>query len=99
MPFIDDDEMVEALLTDGPNPTFRISIRIRSANRCVNHFDVLGLKDAIKRHSELCVPIMEYVAKSRCLVFNHPAQLARLMCDSVGGRMLGTACNVDTARA
>ena len=66
MPIVDDDEKVEALLTDRPNPAFCISIGVRSANRCVDHFDVLRSKDAIKGGSELCVPIMEQVANSRC---------------------------------
>lgn len=59
MPFVDNDEMVETLLTDGTNLAFCISIGVRSANRCVDHFDVLHSKNAIKRRSELCVPIME----------------------------------------
>ncbi len=59
MPFIDDNEVVEAFLTDGPNPTFRISIRIWSTNGRVNHFDVLCDKNVIEGCGELGVPIME----------------------------------------
>jgi len=59
MPFIDDDEVVEAFLTHGANPAFRVSIGVRSANRCTDHFHVSGSKDPIKSRGEFGVPIME----------------------------------------
>ena len=48
MPFVDDDEVVEALLTDGTHPAFCISIGVRSANWRMDHLDVLCSKDVIK---------------------------------------------------
>ncbi len=54
-----DDELVEALLANGTHPAFCISIGVRSANWCVDHFDVLCSKDMIEGCGELRVPIME----------------------------------------
>ena len=59
MPFIDDDEMVETLLTDGPNPAFCISIGIWRTNWRMNHLDVLRDKNLVKDCGELGVSIME----------------------------------------
>ena len=49
----------EALLTDGAYPAFRISVGVRSANRCMNDFDVLGIKDVIEGDGKFGIPIME----------------------------------------
>lgn len=59
MSFIDDNQMVEAFLMNGPNPTFRISICVWGTNWRVNHFDVLRDKNLVKDCGELRVPIME----------------------------------------
>ncbi len=59
MPFIDDDQLVEAFLTDSANPAFGVGIGIWSTNGRVNHFDVLCDKNVIEGGSELGVPIME----------------------------------------
>ena len=99
MPFIDDDEVIEALLTDRANPAFCISIRIWMANRCMDDFDALCGKDLIKSRDELRVPLMEQVAKGWRTFFESPTQLARLLRDPGGGWMLGTPCEMDTARA
>ena len=41
MPFVEDEQLVEALPADGAYPAFRVGIGVRSANRGMDHFDVL----------------------------------------------------------
>jgi len=96
MPFVDGNQLIKAFLWDGANPASRISIGIRSTNRCANHLDVLCSKDLIKGCGELGVPIMEQVLKSWWLVFKRPAQLAGLLSNPTGGWMFSTASNVNT---
>ena len=48
MPLVDDDELIEAFLTDRANPAFRVSIGVWSANRWMDYFDVMGGKYLIK---------------------------------------------------
>ena len=99
MPFVDDDQLVEALLTDGADPAFRVGIGIRRSNRRLDDFKVLCSKDLIKGPCELRVMIVEKVAKGWHSVFQRPRQLACLLRDPVGSRTLSTACDVNTARA
>lgn len=75
------DEVVEAFLMDGANQAFHVSIGVWSAYRRMNDFDVLFSKDLIEGSGEFRIPFMEQMPKDWCLVFKHPAQLARLLAD------------------
>ena len=69
MPFVDDDPVVEALLTGGAHPPFRVSIGVWGANWCVDHFDVLRSKDLIEDSGELGITTMKQIAKGWRLLF------------------------------
>ena len=59
MPFVDDDQLVEALLTGGTHPAFCVGISVRGTNGRMDHFDVLRCKDLIEGGGELGIPIVE----------------------------------------
>jgi hypothetical protein len=57
VPFIQDEQPVEAFGTNGPHPTLRVGIGPRRSDACLDHPDALGAKHLVEGRRELGVPI------------------------------------------
>lgn len=97
MTFVQDEEVVETLLTNRTHPAFSKRIGIRSSNGDADDFDLLCSKHLIEGSRNFGIVIMKEIANCWLSVFECPAELAGLLRDPSGGGMFGTIDEMDAA--
>ncbi len=76
---IQDNEPIQTLLAQCPNPSLRIGIGIRRATRRPNDFYSFGLEHRIESSGEFRVPIMDQETYRQLVLVQGPGQLPRLL--------------------
>jgi len=62
LPFAEDEQPVQALLTDRAHPALSVGVCVGRLDRCLDHPDALGAEDLIEGRGVLGVPIVEQEA-------------------------------------
>jgi hypothetical protein len=62
LPFAEDQQPVQTLLTDRAHPTLGVRVCVGRPDRCLDHPDALGAKDLIEGRGELGVPVVDQEA-------------------------------------
>ena len=91
MALIQNDDLVEAFLTNGANPAFRESISIWRPARRTDNRDVLGLEDCIERRWKLAVAVVAEEPCGDTAVLDLPAQVTCLLSHPRSSRVCGAA--------
>ncbi len=97
MTFVQDEEVVETLLTNRTHPAFGKRIGIRGSDGGTDDFDLLCSKHLIEGSRKFGIVIMKEIANRWLSVFECPAELAGLLRDPSGGGMCGTTDHMDAA--
>jgi hypothetical protein len=97
VPVAEDQQPVEALGADGEDETLGVSVRLRRADWCVDHFDAFTAEDLVERRRELAVAVVDQEADP--LEHTREAEVARLLGHPVAGRVGRAARQVDATAA
>jgi hypothetical protein len=93
MPAPDDQQPVETLGADGPDPALRASVGVRRLDWRQHHVGALRVEDVVKRSAELPVTVADEEAHPAPLLLQCLQEVAGLLCDpgavGVGGRLVG----------
>ena len=97
MTLVDDEQVVETLLTDRTHPACGKRIDIRGSNGCVNDFDLLCSKYLIEGGRKFGIVTMKEIANGWRSLFEFPAELPGLLRDPNRNWVFGSASDMDTA--
>ena len=91
VPFVEDQEPVETLLSHGANPPFRERIRIWRPNGCAKDRDILGGEHGVESRCKRRVAIVDQEACWQCAILDLPTEVTRLLCHPCACRVGGAA--------
>ena len=80
MTLVEDQNLVQSLLSNRANPAFGEGIRIGSPHRSPNYCHILRCQDRIEGRCELGVAIMNQEADWDITILDLPTQVTRLLC-------------------
>ena len=89
---IADQQPIQALGPDGPNPSFRIGVGPRRPDGGSDDAGVLGLEDPVEAGHELCVAVTDQELDLLVVVGQGGGQVAGLLGDPAADRVGGDAC-------
>jgi hypothetical protein len=76
----EDENPIETVGAERPDPAFGIGVRVRGLDWCPDHLDALGVKDLVERVAELLVAIVDQESE-RVVVTELHDEVARLLHD------------------
>jgi hypothetical protein len=91
---VDDQNLVQAFPPCGPHPPFRVCVRPRRPDRCLEHLDGVGGEDGVERGGELGVTVADKELERVDPVAQAHHEIAGLLGNPLPGRMGGDAQNV-----
>ncbi len=98
MTFVDDEQVLETLLTNRTHPPFGKRIGIRGSNGSTDDFVLLCSKYLIEGGRKFRIVIVEEIANHWFSLFEFPAQLPGLLGHPSVGEMRGTTGELDASR-
>ena len=81
MLLVEDENMVQTLISCRSDPTLRNRICVGRLWRSQYNLTSVGLEDMVETLAELRIAIMDQVAKHRVLILQIPGQVASLLGD------------------
>ena len=84
---VEDQDSIEALLSDRPDPTLGKRICIWRPHWRSDDCDILRPEDRVERHRKLGVAVMDQESHRQRAILDLPAQLPRLLCYPRIGRV------------
>jgi hypothetical protein len=93
----ENQQPVETLPTDGPNPALGMGARLRRPHRRLDHSDAFRAEDLVERAAELAVAVAEEKPRPDALIVELHQQVARLLSHPATIRIGGDAGNSDAA--
>jgi hypothetical protein len=94
LPGADDQELVQALLADGPDPPFGDGVGVRRLNRCADDLGTGRAPHVIERPGELGVPVADQELARAGLLVEDGDQVASLLGNPPSRRVSGDAGKV-----
>ena len=85
MGFVEDNQLIQALLPNGSNPAFGKGIRIGCAKRREQNINAFRFKHPIKPLGKLAIPVMNQKTNWKFSIRKRPHQLAGLLRHPSGG--------------
>ncbi len=89
---VEDQDPVEALLSNRANPTLRESVCVWCSNRGAYDPDILRREDGVKGSRELGVAIVDEDSHWERAILDLPCELARLLRHPSTRRLCSAAC-------
>jgi len=77
----EDEDAIEAVAADGPQPALSECVRVRRPNRRPDHLDPLGAEDFVEGAAELRVAIVDQQLESRLMLAQLHGEIASLLGD------------------
>jgi hypothetical protein len=90
----EDEHPVEAFGPNGPHPSFRVGVRPRRTDRCLDYANALRGKDLVEAGRELCVAIPDEELDGARAVCQGTHQVAGYLGDEGTGRVIGDSEDV-----
>jgi hypothetical protein len=90
MLIVQNEDVIETFLPDGPHPAFRIAVGLWGTKGCADNLNSHGAKHVVELSGELRVPVMDKESEVALHFLKLPYELARLL---AGPEVVGVRCD------
>src|SRR6266536_908399 len=94
---VDDQDPVEALSSERPDPALGVSVRIRRSDRRPDDLHAFAAEHVAERAAELAVAVVNEEARGSLSVGEAHEQVTRLLCHPASVRVAGARDELDAA--
>ena len=95
MPSVQNEDAVEAVASECPDPTLGVGVRVRRTNWGADDPDALASEHGVEVEGELAVAIADQILEPAVLFPELHHQVAGLLCDPAAVRVLGGRDELD----